>query len=204
MKQVAGLQIWADNLGNLFNQHDEPILQLVSHKSKYRSIFVPKINKIYYSHRLIYFAHFNERDVPSFYTTVDHINRNPLDNRPSNLRALSTNLQNLNRTFEKGYRISNGLFCPRLRYLKEPYYLGRYQTPEKATYIYKTVKRLLFNVIYENEMRTLERFIVSNQLVNDLVRQANETFTTTIVTTAPNLHRSNNRSSERRPSFNSA
>ena len=88
MKQVAGLQIWADNLGNLFNQHDEPILQLVSHKSKYRSIFVPKTNKIYYSHRLIYFAHFNERDVPSFYNTVDHINRNPLDNRPSNLRAL--------------------------------------------------------------------------------------------------------------------
>ena len=43
MKQIAGLQIWADDLGNLFDKHDQPIRQLVSHKSKYRSIFVPEM-----------------------------------------------------------------------------------------------------------------------------------------------------------------
>jgi hypothetical protein len=58
--------------------------------------------KVYYLHQLIMDVH-NE-DLTSFEKTVDHINRDKLDNRKENLRLVNMSVQNSNRDKQKRHK----------------------------------------------------------------------------------------------------
>ena len=106
LKKVPYMNIWADPNGELFLENGTQMEKFQnSFCNKYYSVRFQ--NRRYFVHRLVYFAWFPELTIPQFYTSVDHINRKSFDNRPKNLRMLSTSLLNLNRDF-KGYsRIKN-------------------------------------------------------------------------------------------------
>lgn len=75
--------------------------------------------------------------------TVDHINRDKLDNRRANLRSatMSQQIQNQglgsNRRYKGAYRHSNcDRWEARIRYKDKAYYLGLYETDEDAAKAY--------------------------------------------------------------------
>jgi hypothetical protein len=63
------------------------------------TITINEKQKVYYLHQLIMDVH-NE-DLTSFEKTVDHINRDKLDNRKENLRLVNMSVQNSNRDKQK-------------------------------------------------------------------------------------------------------
>jgi hypothetical protein len=89
---------------------------------------------------------------------VDHINRNPLDNRRSNLRIASPSLNGLNRGIQRnntsGYRgvklhKPSGRWIARIQIDGKFRYLGRFATPAEASIAYE--------VAYSERMDALTR-----------------------------------------------
>lgn len=88
-------------------------------------------------HRLIINA--NHGDI------VDHINRIKTDNRPENLRFVTKSQNNRNRKAQ-GYTYKNGKYEVKTTYQNKTYYVGRYDTPEKAQIAYKAVSKFAFEI----------------------------------------------------------
>ena len=57
------------------------------------------------------------------------------------------------------------------------YNLGYYRSPEKASWIYKSVKNKLFHKIFSEEMKTLEKFNPTKKLLNDFLNDQKKNFT---------------------------
>lgn len=108
------------------------------------SVQICKNNKKYYLHRLI-------MNCPKNYV-VDHINRDTLDNRKSNLR-ICKNKENLrNRISNKGNSKYKGVSFDKtrnkwyacIRYNNKTYNLGRYKTEKEAGKVYDKQAKIFF------------------------------------------------------------
>lgn len=79
--------------------------------------------------------------------TIDHINGDGLDNRKENLRfcTQSQNMANADRkagiSGYKGVRKSGKKWCASIKYNNRLVYLGTFDTPEQAAYIYDEMAR---------------------------------------------------------------
>lgn len=104
-----------------------------------------KINgQMYLLHRLAFLWMLGEMPFQ-----VDHINRNPSDNRWCNLRPCTSSLNRVNRahTARSGYRgvVPNGNgWAARLQYQRKTYCLGTYPTKEQAAEAYNVKAREMF------------------------------------------------------------
>lgn len=173
--KVPYLNIWSDAIGNLYDENNNKIKYFLNSKQKnYYSCCHSW--KWFYVHRLIYFAWHSDVKVPVFYKSVDHINKESFDNRQENLRLLSNSLQNLNRNF-KGYtKTGTNKFSVRLMYDGVSYNLGYFRSATKATWIYNSVKKRLFNKIYSEEMKSLQKFHVSLTLIKHILNEEKTKF----------------------------
>jgi hypothetical protein len=87
-------KISLDDIDKVINVDDtRPCWYLQQHG--YITSTCTSTNKIYYLHQLIMNVH--KENLNSYERTVDHINRDKLDNRNSNLRIVSMSVQNTNR-----------------------------------------------------------------------------------------------------------
>lgn len=94
-------------------------------------------NKCYMVHRIIYEMHFGKLED---YEQIDHIDRNPLNNKIENLRKCIQNQNQINSKIPKnnttGYkgvlRTPSGKFQARLGYNGVKLYLGLFKTAEEA------------------------------------------------------------------------
>lgn len=82
-------------------------------------------------HHLVYGA------IENVSLVIDHLNRDKLDNRKSNLRLCTQSANNKNRKC-KGYTYDTKLNKYRVRYMGEFY--GRYDTEEEAKRVYRLAK----------------------------------------------------------------
>lgn len=91
---------------------------------------------------------------------IDHINRNKLDNRRSNLRIVSPTESNMNRVANlsshgKGVRRQkSGRWAARLKRSRISYNLGTYDTPEQAA---EAVKKFEAGPINEERAKNFRR-----------------------------------------------
>ena len=116
-------------------------------KSGYK-IHQTKINnKLFTNSRIIYYAYFPELfDINDPITTIDHINRDSLDNRLVNLRIATMAEQNLNRNNvinQKGYywKKQNQKWVSRITINgKKQMNIGSYDTEEEARQAYLNAK----------------------------------------------------------------
>lgn len=88
---------------------------------------------------------------------IDHINKNKLDNRKSNLRicspsenSMNKGVQNNNKLGFKGVtKTAEGNYQAIITFNSKPMYLGRYATPELAFKSYELVASSLFGEFYK-------------------------------------------------------
>ena len=91
-----------------------------------------------YEHRVIWEMH--NGPIPKG-MTIDHINRDPLDNRIENLRMVSMAVNNTNK-MGKGYtQTASGKYRARMQHKGKQIMLGLYDTPEEARAAYLAEKR---------------------------------------------------------------
>jgi len=91
--------------------------------------------------------------------TIDHINKDSLDNRWVNLRDVTQAENNKNKgsyssnkTGYKGVSLHNGRYWARVSYKGETYRLGHYETPEEAHNVCEQKRKALSN-LHECKMR---------------------------------------------------
>lgn len=97
--------------------------------------------KVYKAHRLAWFYIYGAWPIKE----IDHKNGNKLDNRINNLRDVSRtlNAQNhIKKPKENGLpegvrKNKRGKFDARIGFNNKSYFLGEYETPEEAGFIYK-------------------------------------------------------------------
>jgi hypothetical protein len=99
-----------------------------------------KINQItFMAHRIVYALHHGRDPYP---LEVDHINRNPLDNRPENLRvatrsenASNKGVQANNKSGHRGVTFcrKTGKWQAQIGHNKKCIFLGRFATPQEAS-----------------------------------------------------------------------
>jgi len=98
--------------------------------------------KNYLLHRLVFCLH-NKVDVPT-HLSVDHIDRNPSNNAPENLRLLSNEENSLNKNdveFKKGSVIKqDGRFQARFTFKRKKEHFGVYATQQEALEILEKVQ----------------------------------------------------------------
>ena len=118
-----------------------------------------KNNKIYYSHGYAYVKDkildgYLHRIInnPSKNQIVDHINRDKLDNRKSNLRNISIHANSLNRKNNNVKPIQrNNKYLAYIKFLNQTYYLGSFTKKEDAENIINKFK-ILINFLVENNI----------------------------------------------------
>ena len=94
----------------------------------------------FYAHRIVWALVNNQ--LPSPYLDVDHLNGNPGDNRPCNLR-LVTRQQNLHNTQTKGcVKTQSGKYQARLMVNGKMHFLGTYTTAKDAQEVTRQAKKL--------------------------------------------------------------
>ena len=107
-----------------------------------------KLNqKPYRLHRLIWLWH--EKELPE---QIDHIDRNPLNNKIENLREATVLENSWNHKKRKrridlpmGVRnMANGKFQARISYKGKQLHLGVFETPSEAKAIYETKRKELY------------------------------------------------------------
>ena len=112
---------------------------------KYKKYQIKINNKKYILSRVVFKAHNNDWDITdsSKNNQVDHINRNPLDNRIENLRVL-TNQQNQFNTNAKGYywNKQNNKWHAQIRINGKNNFLGVFAEEEDAQQAYLNAKEL--------------------------------------------------------------
>ena len=111
---------------------------IAGHRNNLGYVKIKFDNKIYSAHRLAWFYVYKQFPVKS----LDHINRNPTDNRLSNLREASITENNQN-TESKGYcfhKLTNKWMARIMTNHKEVY-LGLFTTEEEAREAYVKAKR---------------------------------------------------------------
>lgn len=81
---------------------------------------------------------------------IDHINRDKTDNRKSNLRLVSSSLNNRNREFKKKSGLPQGIrkistegFNARISWNRKKFGLGTYRTIEEAEHAYRLASLLI-------------------------------------------------------------
>ena len=108
-----------------------------------------KINKkVYKTSRIIYLANNPDWDIndSSKNNTIDHINRDSLDNRISNLRVATMAEQNLNKECvinAKGYCFDKGKWRASIKINGKRIHLGYFEKEEDASIAYQTAKNKL-------------------------------------------------------------
>lgn len=124
----------------------------VSHNGYFRI----KLNgKSYFTHRLVVLH--KTGVLPDNDMHVDHIDRNPSNNRWDNLRV-TTRLQNMknkgvyktSKTGYRGVRQIGNKFEARMKHDGKRYYLGRHDTAEDASIAYETMAKQLHGEYYVN------------------------------------------------------
>lgn len=95
--------------------------------------------KIYYAHRLVFLWH--NGYLPKY---LDHINRNPLDNRIENLREATAHQNAVNRSYKRpkssrfvGVSKKGNRWIANIYYDKKNHYLGSFKTEEEAAKTYQ-------------------------------------------------------------------
>lgn len=119
------------------NKHSNVKVGSIADKAHARYMEVSINKKRYKSHRLVWLYLYGE--FPK--TIIDHIDGNPLNNRPDNLRLATASTNNWNRKLNinsstgiKGVRVhKNGNYEARIMCNKVSYYLGVFNTIEEAS-----------------------------------------------------------------------
>ena len=107
-------------------------------KSGYQSHRTKINGKSYITSRIIYYAFNQDWDIHdvSKNNTIDHIDRNSLNNHISNLRVANRSEQALNRDCvinAKGYCWDRGKWRARIMINKKRIYLGRFDTEQEVS-----------------------------------------------------------------------
>lgn len=108
--------------------------------------------KKYHTSRIIYFAFNQNWEIhnSSPNNTIDHIDRNSLNNHINNLRVATMAEQTLNREYknQKGYSFikSRNKWQARIRINRKRIHLGLFDTEEEASIAYQTAKLKLNSV----------------------------------------------------------
>lgn len=111
---------------------------IVGYLGKTGYLVVRVSGKLYYLHRLAWLYVYGEW--PSSGAVIDHIDRNPLNNAISNLRAVSKRENRINsHTVEnaEGVTFQAGKWTAQVWVRGEYFYLGRFSTKEIAMEVYK-------------------------------------------------------------------
>jgi hypothetical protein len=109
-------------------------------------------NKCYKTHRIVWSLH-NQSDPGDL--IVDHINRKPHDNNPSNLRLVNRGVNRYNSSFNKnatGYRGVTKIkdserWISEVKKDGKTYYLGCFESPEEAYDVYLKACEKLYGFI---------------------------------------------------------
>lgn len=133
--------------GFIINKHTK--LKIGSNAgSKRGHLRVGIYGKSLYIHHIVWFL--NKRYWPK--QMLDHVNRDPIDNRIENLREVtaaqnSANTVNLNKTSYRGvYKVSANTFQAQIWFRRKRYCLGSYSDPQKAYEAFKAKYRELHGV----------------------------------------------------------
>jgi hypothetical protein len=142
LKVYATGEIWKFKKYKISKQDKWIQLKSGEHTDKHGyKIFRTLINqKQYTTSRIIYKAFNSEWDIDNIKNnTIDHINRDSLDNRIENLRVATHIEQNLNKDYvinAKGYSFINGKYYAQIRNNCKAMRLGTFDTAEKAHMAY--------------------------------------------------------------------
>jgi len=104
---------------------------------------------MFFAHRLVYQYHYGNLKSTDF---IDHIDRNPKNNRIENLRVVSQTQNNYNTKIDarqtSGYKglnkRPNGRYSARINHNGQCYYLGTFDLPEQAAQAYESKQRELW------------------------------------------------------------
>ena len=84
---------------------------------------------------------------------IDHINRDPSDNRIANLREVTRKQNNENKKYRRKENLPRGVyrwgskFEAAIRHSSQFIRLGVYETPNDAAHVYEAARRLLFTPV---------------------------------------------------------
>jgi hypothetical protein len=141
-KELNGRKLRIYSCGKIesFNRNNWRILSSKPHikKSGYKLIKNNINQKTYILSRVIYWA-FNNFDIDNPTLFIDHINRDPTDNRLCNLRVV-THQENQFNKIAKGYTKHGNKYQASIRLNSKDIYLGRYDTEDEARQVYLQAK----------------------------------------------------------------
>ena len=104
--------------------------------------------KSFYYHRVVYYAYNNDWDIydSSMDNVIDHIDNEPTNNHISNLRNVTQQENQFNRTC-KGYYFDRGKYVAQIYLNGKQIYIGRYDTEDDARQAYLNKKEELHIII---------------------------------------------------------
>lgn len=114
----------------------------------YRTSFIHKaVSRTVWVHRIVakVFVH-NPR--PDIFDTVDHIDRDTMNNYYKNLRWVNRQLNNLNKRTYRGVSMVAGWYNIYLTFLGVRHYCGRSKSPTEVFVIKDKIREELFNKLY--------------------------------------------------------
>ena len=148
MKYEDGkIWLWRETLRNqtLKNPYWWELKGCVDKSKGYRRVTIN--NKNYRFHRLVYFLHNDDWDIhdSSMDNSIDHIDRDRLNNNIENLRVV-TNQQNTFNRDAKGFSFHKGKYEARIVVDGKTKYLGYFMTAEEAGAAYLDAKGSLHHI----------------------------------------------------------
>jgi len=146
--QILGRRFLVNEDGDVWGIKPNGILKLIpnvaSSKLSYNHIQCGK--KKLYRHRLIGYS-FLGLDFKNPKQQIDHIDGNRLNNKLSNLRVVSQQQNNWNRTNAKGYRQVGNKWVSYIHLNGKKLYLGTYDTQSEAHTTYLKTKLIIHKII---------------------------------------------------------